>query len=107
MKHMHCADVESYDASALGLEGAEKWKVRLLSENAICNELEPGGFTPAEHTHDDIERGVVISGKGIIKLRNNEIEIKPNDFFEFSDENHQFINNGNEPLVFLCFRFPR
>lgn len=103
MKHLHCPDVESYDAPALGLEGTVKYKLRLLSDNSIWNELGPGGHTP-DHKHDDMERGVVISGKGIIKQGNNRIEIQANDFFEIASEDHQFINDGDEPLVFVCFR---
>jgi mannose-6-phosphate isomerase-like protein (cupin superfamily) len=106
MKHLHCKDVESYDSSAFGLEGANKYRLRLLSDASIWNEVEPGGYTP-DHKHDDIERGVIISGKGIIKQGNNRIEIQANDFIEIVNEDHQFINNGNEPLVFVCFRIQR
>lgn len=108
MKHLHGPDVESYDASAFGFEGAAKWKIKLLSDASVWNELEPGGYTPAEHKHDDsIERGVVLSGKGVIIHGDNRIEIQPNDFFEIVEGNHQYLNTGNEPLVFVCFRYPR
>lgn len=108
MKHMHMKGVESYEASAFGFKGADKWTLKLLSDNSILNELGPAGYTPAEHEHaDSIERGVVLSGKGVILHGGNKIEIQPNDFFEIADGNHQYINTGNEPLVFMCFRFPR
>lgn len=108
MKHLHINDVESYDASVFGFEGIEKWKVRLLSDNSVCNELEPGGYTPAQHEHaDSIERGVVLSGKGVIIHGNNRIEIQAHDFYEIVEGNHQYVNTGNEPLVFVCFRYPR
>jgi len=107
MKHLHGPDVESYDCSVFGLEGS-KWKLRLLSDSSVWNELEPGGYTPAEHMHDDsIERGVVVSGKGVIIHENDRIEIQSNDFFEIVDGNHQYVNTGNEPLIFVCFRYPR
>ena len=58
--------------------------------------------------HDDsIERGLVLSGKGVIIHENNRIEIQPHDFFEITDGNHQYVNTGNEPLAFVCFRYPR
>jgi len=108
MKHLRLKDVESYDSSALGFEGAEKWTLKLLSDNSILNELGPGGYTPAEHEHaNSIERGVVISGKGIIIHKNNRIEIQADDFFEIVEGNHQYVNMGNDPLVFVCFRYPR
>lgn len=108
MKHLHGPDVESFDSSALGFEGTAKWKIRLLSDASVWNELEPGGYTPAEHRHDDsIERGVVISGTGVIIFENNRIEIKPRDFYEIVEGNHQYVNTGDEPLVFVCFRYPR
>jgi len=108
MKHLRLADVESYDSSALGFQGAEKWTLKLLSDSSILNELGPGGCTPAEHEHaDSIERGVVLSGQGVIIHGDRRIELQPNDFFEISDGNHQYVNTGNVPLVFMCFRFPR
>ena len=108
MKHLHITDAESYEASLFGFTGAEKWTLRLLSDNSILNELGPGGYTPVEHKHDDsIERGLVLSGKGVIIHENNRIEIQPHDFFEITDGNHQYVNTGNEPLAFVCFRYPR
>lgn len=44
MKHLHCTDVTSFDAPALGLEGTEKMKLRLLSEDSVWIELEPGSI---------------------------------------------------------------
>lgn len=106
MKHLHCTDVEIFDALALGLEGAEKMKLGLLSEDSVWIELEPGGFTP-DHRHDDKERMVVMSGKDMIKLGDQGKEIKPNDFIEIANEDHQIINTGNDLLTFVCFRNQR
>ena len=104
MKHLYSPDIESFDALSLGLEGAEKMKLRLLSEDAVWIELEPGGHTPA-HQHDDKERLVVMSGRGTIKLENVRKELQPNDFVEFhANEPHQMINTGDGPLVLMCFR---
>lgn len=108
MKHVRIKDAESYDSSVFGFQGAEKWTLKRLPDNSIWNELGPGGCTPAEHQHDDsIERGVVLSGKGVIIGGDNRIEVQPHDFFEIADGNHQYINIGNEPLAFVCFRYPR
>ena len=54
MKHIYCPDVEGIDACALGLEGAKKMTVKLLSEDSVWIELEPEGHTPG-HSHGDKE----------------------------------------------------
>ncbi len=103
MKHLNCKDAGSFDAKALGLEGAEKMKLRLLSDDSTWIELEPGGYTP-DHKHEDKERIVIMSGKGVIKLLDRSQEIKPDDFIEIVAEEHQLINTGNDLLAFVCFR---
>lgn len=107
MKHLYCPDIESFDALSVGLEGAEKMKLKLLSEDSVWIELEPGGHTP-DHKHDDKERLVVMSGRGIIKLGEERKEIQPDDFMEFhAKELHQIINTSDELLVIMCFRNQR
>jgi len=64
--------------------------------------VEPGGYT-FYHTHDFEHEIYIVSGSGIAKSDREEtpfskktaILVKPNEV-------HQFINNGTEPLVFLC-----
>lgn len=106
MKHLHCTDVEGYDAAVLGLEGTEKMKLRLLSDDSTWIELEPGGHTP-DHKHEDKERIVIMSGKGVIKMGNERKDLRPNDFLEVANEDHQIINTGNDLLAFMCFRNQR
>lgn len=106
MKHVSCTDVGSFDAPALGLESTEKMKLRLLSDDSTWIELEPDGYTP-DHKHADKERIVIMAGKGVIKLGDRREEIKPDDFIEISDEDHQLINTGNDLLAFVCFRNQR
>jgi mannose-6-phosphate isomerase-like protein (cupin superfamily) len=104
MKHLFCPDAESFDAQALGLEGAEKMTLKLLSEDSVWIGLEPGGHTP-DHQHDDKERVFVVSGNGIIKLGDTQKELRANDFIELQpNEQHQLINTSCEPLAILCFR---
>jgi mannose-6-phosphate isomerase-like protein (cupin superfamily) len=108
MKHLRFEDVQGNDASAFGLKGGKQWTIKLLADNSIYNELAPGGHTPAEHIHEDsIERGVVLSGRGVIIHEGDRIELRPHDFIEIIGGNHQYVNTGNDPLVFVCFRFPR
>lgn len=106
MKHVCCTDVQGFDAPALGLEGTAKMKLRLLSEDSTWIELGPGGHTP-DHRHDDKERIVVVSGRGVIRLGDLRKEIKANDFIEVVAEDHQLINTGSDLLAFLCFRNQR
>ena len=104
MKHLYCPDVESLDALALRLEGANKMALKLLSEDSVWIELEPGGHTP-DHKHQDKERVIVISGRGSIKFGEQQKEIQPNDFIEFDvNEPHQVLNTSNEMLAIMCFR---
>jgi len=108
MKRIRFEDVEGHDATVFGLEGGQKWTIKLLADNSILNELGPEGFTPAQHIHEDsIERGVILKGRGMIIHEGERIELRPHDFIEIIGGNHQYVNTGNEPFVFLCFRFPR
>jgi quercetin dioxygenase-like cupin family protein len=64
--------------------------------------VEPGGYT-FYHTHDFEHEVYVLAGKGIARSDSGETEIiadtavlvKPNDV-------HQFVNTGQDDLVFLC-----
>ena len=104
MKHVYFQNTESIDSLTLGLEGSAKMAVKLVSDETVVIELEPGGHTP-DHTHGDKERLVVLSGEGEIKVAGGQKKIKPGDFLEFdSDEAHQIINTGKETLAFFCFR---
>jgi len=104
LKHLYCPTVEGFDALALGLEGAEKMKLRLLSEDSVWIELEPGGHTP-EHAHDDKERFMVVSGSGQIKVGEKLEPVQSNDFIEFdANERHQVLNTGEDILIIMCFR---
>ena len=104
MKHVYCPDVQGLDSLSLGLEGSRKMMLRLLSEDSVWIEIEPSGHTP-DHAHKDKERGVIISGIGVVKVGEERIDIKEGDFIEFDpDEQHQVINTGDNSLVMLCFR---
>ncbi len=104
MKHLCCPNIESFDAMALGIEDAKEMSLKLLSEDSIWIDLEPGGYTP-EHQHDDKERIIVMAGKGIVKFGEEKKELQPNDFIEFEpNDMHQIINNNDMKLSIMCFR---
>lgn len=65
-------------------------------------EVAPGGFT-IYHKHDFEHEIYVLSGKGRARRNDSEVQIAPDDaILVMPNEDHQFINTGNESLVFLC-----
>ncbi len=104
MKHLHYSEVEAFDALALGLEGASKMTIKLLSDDSVWIELQPQGHTPG-HTHGDKERMVVMAGEGELKVREERKRIKAGDFIEIgADESHQVTNDTRDLLSLICFR---
>ena len=104
MKHIYYPELEELDSLALGLQGSARMTLKVMSEDSVCIQIAPGGCTP-DHSHEDKERSVVISGKGEVKLGEARRAINPGDFLEFeAGEQHQILNNSNENLMFLCFR---
>lgn len=64
--------------------------------------VEPGGFT-FYHTHDFEHEVYILAGEGIARAKDVELKIKKDmAILVIPNEVHQFINNGNEDLVFLC-----
>ncbi len=64
--------------------------------------LDVGGFTP-DHAHPWEHEVYILKGKGILKTVNDEYTLKTGDYaFVMPDEKHQFINNSQEPLEFIC-----
>jgi len=64
--------------------------------------VEKGGHTPY-HSHPYEHEVYVLSGSGIVKIDSKEYPLAPGVVaFVPPDVNHQFINKGEEELVFLC-----
>ena len=64
--------------------------------------ITPGGYT-FHHTHDFEHEVYVLSGKGFIKAKDGDKRIAPGTAaLIIPNEVHQFVNDGDEPLVFLC-----
>jgi quercetin dioxygenase-like cupin family protein len=65
-------------------------------------EIAPGGYTP-RHSHDWEHEVFIHSGTGVIFNQGEWTPIEPGSFvFVPGDEEHQFKNTGDEPLVFVC-----
>ena len=104
MKQIFYGDVEGLDSKSLGIEGSSKMIIRILSEDTLCIEIEPEGYTP-DHAHQDKERVFIINGKGEARSGEDKRHIKTGDFVEFENhEKHQIINNSDEKLILMCLR---
>ena len=104
MKHIYFPEMEGLEALSLGLEGASKMAVKILSDNTVCLIIQPAGHTP-DHQHSDKERVIIMSGNGSVKFEKDRVDIKTGDYLEFnSQEQHQIINNSDKDLVCMCLR---
>jgi len=65
-------------------------------------EVEPGSSTPS-HSHPWEHEVFVISGRGVVVSEGGGIQIaKDSVIFVAPNEHHCFVNNGNQPLRFVC-----
>ena len=66
-------------------------------------EVEPGSSTPS-HSHGWEHEAFVLSGRGVVVSgEGKETQIaKDSIIFIAPDEHHCIVNNGNEPLRFIC-----
>ena len=76
-------------------QGAPNFIMRMFT-------LGEGGFSPY-HTHPWEHEAFVLSGEGIVKGAEGEKHVSAGDFiFVPPNEEHQFLNSGEEPFEFLC-----
>ena len=75
--------------------GAENFAMRLF-------EMEPGGYSPL-HTHPWEHEVFVLDGEGFLFDGEKATPFKANDVvFVPANEKHQFKNDSDKPLRFLC-----
>ncbi len=107
MKHIHYTDV---DAQIPQEEGVKDTTIRWLidKKDGAPNfamrffEIKAGGNTPL-HQHDWEHEVFIISGSGTMNNKDSQVKFKSGDvFFVKPNEWHQFINDSQEPLRFLC-----
>lgn len=91
-------------------EGARGVRIRWLvsEETGAPNfamrefELEAGGYTPY-HSHEWEHEVYVLSGEGAVVGEKGEKLLRPGVVvFVPANERHNFKNNGENPLRFLC-----
>jgi len=106
MKILHYQDVKAKDVD----EGASKLSVRWLitkeigAENFAMRlfEMEPGGHSPF-HSHPWEHEVFILEGEGFVVGEERETKFKAgNAIFIPPNEKHQFKNNGQKIVKFLC-----
>ncbi len=107
MKLMNYEDVPAQDVSE---PGAGRVKIRWLigdKDNAPnftmrLFEVKPGGFTPL-HSHPWEHEVFILNGQGKVVREGEDVPIKSGDFvFIPPEEKHQFKNDQDSLLSFLC-----
>ena len=62
-----------------------------------------GGGQTMYHQHNYEHEIYILSGVGKARGKNSEVALHPNDaILILPDEEHQIVNTGITPLVFLC-----
>jgi quercetin dioxygenase-like cupin family protein len=96
----------------LSKEGAEKVRVKYLIHKSAGAEkfflryysVDKEGHTPLDK-HPGEHEVFIMKGRARVKGSEREFQVGPGDaIFIGSNELHQFVNIGNEPLEFLCVR---
>jgi quercetin dioxygenase-like cupin family protein len=107
VKIFHYSEVKAEKAAE---EGASKLKVRWLITQDVgapnfamrLFEMEPGGHSPL-HAHPWEHEVFILEGEGVVVGANEAIRFKPGDvIFIPPNEKHQFKNDGNKAVRFLC-----
>ena len=107
---MRISQVEAVELVPVEMPGSKGCQVRwLIGENVDAPnfamrefEVEKGGHTP-KHSHPYEHEVYILEGDGIILENDTPHQIKAGDtIYVAPDEVHQFQNNGNGKLKFLC-----
>jgi uncharacterized cupin superfamily protein len=73
---------------------------------ANLTEVAPGGISFPFHYHCATEEAIyVLSGTGTARIGEAKVRVAEGDWIAFPpgpDHPHQMINDGDEPLVYLC-----
>jgi quercetin dioxygenase-like cupin family protein len=76
-------------------DGAPNFAMRIF-------EVEPGGFTPY-HKHSWEHEVFILQGRGVLVSEEKNLPLKKNDaVFVPPEESHQFRNDSDEKLTFIC-----
>ncbi len=97
---------EEIEFSVVEEKAAKDVKMKILIDgpNFIMRmfEVAPGGYTPF-HSHKWEHEVYVLEGTGKVTINKEVHKIEKGSIvFIESQEKHQFVNNGNSPLKFIC-----
>ena len=106
MNVFHYDGVEAKDAGAETSKVKIRWLIdeKIGAENFFMRmfEIEPEGFTPL-HLHDWEHEVFILEGEGLVVGGEEEKEFKSGEvIFVPANELHQFKNNSENPVKFLC-----
>ena len=107
MKHVKSTDRPPRPVSIEGAVGVSKAGLISGADSSPTAamrlfEIESGGQTPY-HTHDWEHVIYVLKGKGALRTEHGDAEFRPGDsLIAEPNEQHNFVNTGDEPLRFLC-----
>ena len=103
----HYRDVEVMIPQEQGIKGVRMRRVIAEKEGAQnfvmrVFEVDPGGNTPL-HTHDWEHEVFILNGTGVVVDQSDEYKVKSGDvIFVPGGEEHQFRNESDEALEFIC-----
>jgi len=107
---MKVGSIGQHEQADVQMEGASDVKMRMLigPDDKAPNfhmrhfEVAPGGHTP-HHTHNYEHEILVLRGVGLAKSEQGDRQFSAGDvIFVAPNEKHQFINQGEGPLEFVC-----
>ncbi len=117
MEHAECEgiamelhSITSRQQNEVTMEGAARVKMRMLigPEQGATNfhmrhfQISPGGHTP-HHQHDHEHEVLILAGAGTVRSKEGNRPFKRGDvIFVPPNEEHQFINSGDDPCEFIC-----
>jgi quercetin dioxygenase-like cupin family protein len=107
---MKVESIEAHEQTDVQMDGADRVKMRMLvgqadgADNFHMRhfEIAPGGHSP-HHSHDYEHEVLILTGSGVVRSEEGDRSCKTGDVvFVPPDHKHQFVNNGSEPLTFIC-----
>ena len=107
---MKIKQAQDVPQNPVSMEGAAGCQVQILvgneeqAPNFVMRQFEvaPGGHTP-KHFHPYEHEIYVVEGQGVIVDGDQELPLRQGDVvFVAPDDVHQFKNNSDAPLKFLC-----
>lgn len=111
-RHPNVVNIDEVEAVEMK-KGKHEGKNRRLGPHAgnaqigaTLTELPPGALSFPFHYHCANEEAIfVVSGTGTVRIGDARVAVRPGDWIALPigpDHAHQVINDGNEPLRYLC-----